>query len=173
MTYTSLHLKGSILAGSFPVLHPAEEDHNFAVAYAGDDYKTIGSILDFGGMVDGPSPSTKYHLLGKILEFFEVEVTIVGTDEHNELAAVTDFSCYPNPVRDDLTLTFTLEKQEAVIIRVYDLQGNEVAIPSADLVFRAGKHEIQADLTGLPAAVYFCNITTPTWTRSIKLVKTE
>ena len=86
---------------------------------------------------------------------------------------MADFSCYPNPVRDDLTLTFTLDRQEAVTVRVYDLQGNEVAVPSANRVFGAGKHEMQADLAGLSAAVYFCNITTSTWTRSIKLVKTE
>jgi hypothetical protein len=68
---------------------------------------------------------------------------------------------------------FTLGEQQAVTVRIFDVHGNEVAIPAADKMFPAGKHELQADLADLPAAVYICTITTPTWTNSVRLIKTD
>ncbi len=48
---------------------------NLEISYHGDDYKTIGSMLDFGSLTDGVPPSTKNNLMQQYLEFFGVNTT--------------------------------------------------------------------------------------------------
>jgi hypothetical protein len=49
-------------------------DYGCAVAYDAGSYKTIGSSFEFGGLVDGTSPSTKDELMAKIIDFFGLVV---------------------------------------------------------------------------------------------------
>jgi hypothetical protein len=49
--------------------------YNCAVAYDATNYKTIGASFEFGGLVDGSSPSTKAELISEILDFFDVSTT--------------------------------------------------------------------------------------------------
>jgi PKD repeat protein len=41
-------------------------------AYGGDDFKTIGSIFEFGSLINGEPPSEKITLMRRYLEFFDV-----------------------------------------------------------------------------------------------------
>jgi len=47
------------------------------VAYDGGTYRTIGTSFQFGGLVDGTTPSTKNALLTNILGFFDMDHLIV------------------------------------------------------------------------------------------------
>jgi hypothetical protein len=47
------------------------------VAYDGGTYRTVGTSFEFGGLVDATVPSTKGHLLLKILEFFDMDTLII------------------------------------------------------------------------------------------------
>lgn len=42
------------------------------VGNEGSNYKTIGASLEFGGLTDGNSPSTKADLMAEIIDFFEL-----------------------------------------------------------------------------------------------------
>jgi hypothetical protein len=42
------------------------------IAYGGDDYKTIGSVTEYGSLIDGESPSKKILLMRRYLDFFDV-----------------------------------------------------------------------------------------------------
>ena len=42
------------------------------IAYNGDDYKTIGSIFEFGSLIDSTPPSEKSTLMRRYLDFFDV-----------------------------------------------------------------------------------------------------
>jgi PKD repeat protein len=44
------------------------------IAYDGDDYKTIGSLLEFGSLIDGEPPSKKSTLMRHYLDFLNVAV---------------------------------------------------------------------------------------------------
>jgi hypothetical protein len=44
--------------------------HVLQLAYDGEDYKTIGSMVEFGKLADGAYPSTKTELMEKYLDFF-------------------------------------------------------------------------------------------------------
>jgi PKD repeat protein len=42
------------------------------IAYGGDDYKTIGSLIEFGSLMDDDPPSEKITLMRRYLDFFDV-----------------------------------------------------------------------------------------------------
>jgi len=63
----------------------------------------------------------------------DVTVTIVDTLEIcgtfvDPLDAADGAAIYPNPARDELTLTYILEKQKEMEIRMYDILGHEVMV---------------------------------------------
>ena len=51
------------------------------VAYDEGSYRTVGTSFEFGGLVDGPDPSTKDEVLRQILIFFDlVQVPLIFED---------------------------------------------------------------------------------------------
>jgi hypothetical protein len=58
---------------AFGILGVADPNpHALQIAYGGDDYRTIGSMVEFGKLADGAYPSTKSELMRRYLDFFEV-----------------------------------------------------------------------------------------------------
>lgn len=157
----------------FTILHANEEDHNYTIANAAEGYKTVGSTLDFGGFIDGSSPSTKYHLLGKILQFFDVDVVITGMDENETAESMTKFECFPNPVSDNMIVRFKLQEPQKVSIRITDIQGNVVQVLESNRFFGAGSHELFNRTSGLSQGIYLVTLRSSTETMTLKLIKSE
>lgn len=68
-------------------------------------------------------------------------------------------TCNPNPVNNKMTISFTIDSDSEVDIKMFNMFGNEVKhINLQRLGF--GYHEKVIDLLDLPAGLYFCNITT-------------
>jgi agmatine deiminase len=59
-------------SGAFAVLRNGNPVYDNCIAYEGSNYRTIGCSFDFGGLLDGPSPSTKRDLMAGYLDFFAV-----------------------------------------------------------------------------------------------------
>ena len=56
---------------AFEIFTNNEIDPNILqIAYNGNDYKTIGSIFEFGSLIDGGPPSMKNTLMRRYLDFF-------------------------------------------------------------------------------------------------------
>jgi len=62
------------------------------VAYDSGTYRTIGTSFEFGGLVDATVPSTKGHLLMKILEFFDMDHLIILFEDGFESGDTTFWS---------------------------------------------------------------------------------
>jgi len=97
------------------------------VAYDGSGYKTIGTAFEFGGLLDGVTPSTKEDLLLEMLDFFEIEIIITGIeDDLNSAAIPTDFVLkpnYPNPFNSTTTFSFGLPGNGQVELQIFDING--------------------------------------------------
>ncbi len=158
-------------AGAYTVLHANGEEHNFTVAYEGENYKTVGSILDFGGLVDGPVPSTRYHLMGRILEFFGVEVVITTMEETPVLSG--NHRLHPNPARDLVTLQLAMDQPGRVTVALFDARGVEVMKWADNEALQTGRHTLAGDVSGLPAGVYTCLVMTSGTAEAIKLIVTD
>ncbi len=57
-------------SSAFPIFLNVSPAYMNGIAYDGGTYRTVGTSFEFGGLVDGPSPSTKNELLVEILDFF-------------------------------------------------------------------------------------------------------
>ena len=58
-------------SGAVTVLENGSPVYDNCIMYDGGSYRTIGCSFDFGGLVDGSSPSTKEELMAAYLEAYE------------------------------------------------------------------------------------------------------
>lgn len=75
------------------------------------------------------------------------------TQEHVVPEEVT-LTSYPNPVRRQATLAYTLPESQAVRLVVYDTLGREVAVLT-DGEKRAGRHRVRFEARRLSSGLYF------------------
>lgn len=61
-----------------------------AVAYAGSNYKTIGSSFEFGGLVNGDFPATRNEYMLRIIEFFGILASPLNANFIAQPATICD-----------------------------------------------------------------------------------
>lgn len=162
------------LSTSYVILNSPEEDHNYAIAYVGEGYKTIGSTLDFGAFVDGNFPNTKNYLMAKILDFLEVDVIITGVEDQPYGTSNKEvFSCLPNPVKGDLRVHFSLEKGQNISLDLYNIRGDHIFNIVDQQHYKPGIYDVSADVREIPSGVYICTLRSDAFVKSIKLIVTQ
>ena len=80
-----------------------------------------------------------------------------------------DFNIYPNPFNEQATVAFTINRDEKVLVRLFDLSGKQVAL-LADGKFTTGSHIINLSAHGLQKGFYICVINTENAVYSKKLI---
>jgi len=154
---------------AYSILKKVENDDILAVAYDEGTYKTVGSNIDFGGLVDEEHPSTKRNLLAKILIFFDQDIVItdmVDATIYNE----HKLNCYPNPFTGYSNISFHLQKNDNVDLSIYNINGQKVANVISQDNLPAGTHNYKLDGITLPSGVYHIILTTKATKSNIKLV---
>jgi hypothetical protein len=109
---------------AFVIFRSEDEDYGAAVAHDAGDYKTIGSVFEFGGLADGQSPSTKTELMEKYLDFFGDLLTDVDDLKINSNHEVMT---YPNPASNEVHFAFNNAETGSVKLEVYNISGQKVA----------------------------------------------
>jgi len=84
-------------------------------------------------------------------------------------AHVTLAQNFPNPFNPGTRIAFSLPNATAVSLRVYDLQGREVAT-LVDGLLQAGDHRVNFDGTGLAGGFYFYRLQAGRLTQTGKMV---
>jgi hypothetical protein len=87
------------------------------VVYDGDDYKTIGTMLDFSALSGGLPPSTQTTLMQRYLEFFELNIAGPWPLFHASATAL----CTGHEV------TFTDDSFDNIVTRSWEFQGGTPA----------------------------------------------
>jgi len=168
----AIHIYNNYLipvAPAFSILKKEENDHVFAIAYDEGSYRTVGSNIDLGGLVDGEYPSTKKILLAKILIYFGQEIIItnmVNADIYN----INNLNCYPNPLTSQTTLSFYLPQKDHVDLSIYNMQGQHISTIVSQDNLPAGTHNYKLEGNLLPQGIYHCILTTKAAKSSIKLI---
>ncbi len=75
----------------------------------------------------------------------------------------------PNPARDELTITFMLDRSEAVPIRLLDMQGRAMQRQMVQGV--AGQNERVLNVSALPTGLYMLDVRLGTQRIVLKVVK--
>lgn len=76
---------------------------------------------------------------------------------------------YPNPARNEATLSLNLVKEQRMIISVFDIKGRQV-MPAIDRKFRAGEQNLSLNTAGIEDGVYFVQVASEQDAVKIKLV---
>lgn len=103
----------------------------------------------------------------KMDEETEIDTPSVGIDGRTLL-----MQNLPNPFRAGTVISFRLESEQDVDLKVLDVTGRVVR-SLADGRMPAGMHQIQLDSNGMAAGVYYYRLTTPTSTQTKKMILTQ
>jgi hypothetical protein len=148
-----------------------------AVQAEGDhDQKTFLFSYALADLVDAEFPSTREHLLHRLAEFFELDIS--GVQDETEIPALPVLAGnVPNPFNPSTEIRFGLDTREEVEIGIFSLDGKRVRT-LVDAAYPAGWHTVRWD--GRDAAdravasgVYFVRMRTGqmTETRKMALVR--
>ena len=75
---------------------------------------------------------------------------------------------YPNPFNPTTTIQFQIPKTDFVTLKIYDVIGNEIAVP-VNNILEAGTHRIQFDASSLTSGIYFYRISTGSFSEIKKM----
>ncbi len=81
----------------------------------------------------------------------------------------SSFSIYPNPVKDEVTVEMTFEKNQSVTIFVTDVVG-KVVIETTSKDFHQGTNKVAISTTDLKNGVYFIEVNTGSRSDKIKMI---
>jgi len=153
-----------------------------AESYAGVSYQgtfpggtTPGKLVNLGIPFEAFYPDTARNaLMRRILNFVDAPV---GAME-KKIPAPADFSLsqnFPNPFNPATTLRFTLPGtgvRYRVSLRVFDVLGRMIATLFEGET-AAGEHAVAFNASSLPTGIYYCRMTTPSFsaTRAMQLIR--
>jgi hypothetical protein len=81
----------------------------------------------------------------------------------------TSFTAYPNPFNSEARITYNLESRGRVQLDLFNLEGRLVRTLS-DEIQEVGRHELHFSGAGLSSGIYFARLSSPTRTRTQKIV---
>jgi hypothetical protein len=159
---------------AFEIFRLATGSDALMIASDAVEYKTIGSSIEFGGLVDGNHPSTRKELMSRILEFFGDILT--GVDHHAVHARQFSIGVYPNPFTNEVNFSFQLEEPSRVTLDIYDVTGKLIKrITEAGL--GAGNHRLVWDPSPVdqstPHGIYFYRFNSGIVFQGGKIILTE
>lgn len=138
----------------------SEEGHGRMFVYEDMDYRVISSSVVMGAIANADSLSIKPYLLSEFVNYF------IGYNPVTSLAenvnSIIGGNIYPNPVQDRASITFNLDRDTHVSVRILDING-KVIRDIASRFFQQGQHTVVwnlADNSGLSVenGFYFCSI---------------
>lgn len=72
--------------------------------------------------------------------------------------SINEFSFFPNPVNDILTISFSLPFNSNIGIEVYDISGKKLVIEKQTIEYLAGNYAIPVNIESLSNGLYVCKI---------------
>jgi len=157
--------------------------NNYSTKFTATDFPQGMSITSDGNFNGIPQESdqiwditfivTDYDKIfaSKTIQFFTLTTSI---DNHltND---VFDLLGYPNPVKDNVTISFGLESDDLVSFTIYNLKGQKVNSMIAEKKLIKGEHSFSWNCkddneNSLPRGIYYGVLSSTGFTKSIKLV---
>ncbi|MBP7244161.1 MAG: T9SS type A sorting domain-containing protein [Bacteroidia bacterium] len=131
---------------------------------------TLGNIWittqGMGIAIFNPTGVVGYDCLNKRLQLCSTPTALNENNAANEMNMVV----YPNPFSTTTTLNFNLNVNCKINLTISDIQGRTVkTFYSPEL--QKGNNQLQLDLSGLNAGIYFCNLYAKNHFQTVKIIK--
>ncbi len=168
--YDLLNFRGcdSIIKNSITVL-PSYYSEIVDTIGLGETYEFYG--IEFGNSGLYPVLFTTTNGCDSIEALNLTVLDIVGTNNMEE--QLFEFSAYPNPFDSKITLSFSIEEQKELSIRILDLHGRVIDIIYRDQKFVNGNHEVFWQAKGVAQGVYFAELKSETDRAVVKIIKMD
>jgi len=148
-----------------------------ATANAYLNFKTIGSMYEFGSLGDESCVDARKELMRKMLEFFDLGDFITSIDEnHYHCNSGMVLSSHPNPFQHETTICFSVGQPQPVDLFIYNVKGQKVATLMNGLTTETGLN--YAVWNGcneqgqkVPQGIYFYRFKSGNSTMTGKMVK--
>jgi pectate disaccharide-lyase len=134
--------------------------------------KTFGQLVSGSALIDkGTDVGIPY--AGKAPDLGATEYGIISDVKNSNTNAIKlkgfDLAQnYPNPFNPATTIQFSLENTSLVVLKIYDITGNEVAtLLNENLA--SGTHKVNFNASHLSSGVYFARLQAGTNVKAIKL----
>ena len=159
---------------AYSILKNDSDPHPMCVVFQNSMYRTIASAIDFGGLEDVVSPSTKEELLLLFLDFFGLE-TNTSIQHHIKPEPNFIFNCFPNPITQNSTFTLKIESTQEVQIGIYDIYGKLIFEILDKSLLNPGEYSFKWNSetsSGKPvkSGMYFCRLKAGSSKKVIKLI---
>lgn len=139
------------------------------------NYYTTGSPMPMVVVVGGPSHKVYYKktsystgdntAIQNAINLALSEMSVTGIADNTKPSL---FSAYPNPAKNEVTITYHLEKTSDVTLRIFDFAGKEVYAASTKNV-GSGNQNVLVPTSELAAGLYYVSINTETSKQTLKL----
>ncbi len=148
-----------------------------AVANHYMNYKTIGSMFEFGSLGDETCGDERRELMRNMLVFFDLEdyITQIGDEDHTCSHEVS-VTCFPNPFKNEVNIHFYNEESFPSAILIFDMKGR--LITSLDKFNFSGTGQCFTNWDGtddlgqeVPQGVYYYRFSVGKHTFTGKIVK--
>lgn len=104
--------------------------------------------------------------------YWQDSITYIVTGVEDETTLPTEFALeqnYPNPFNPSTTFRYSIPTQSKVVIKVYDILGNEIAT-LMDEEKSVGTYELKWDAASMPSGVYFYQLKAGTFVETKKMI---
>jgi len=174
---------GQLSLRSIDIYTASEELPDSKVAFNESDYGPVAAQFDgelmygqkifcmsyaLANLTDGEGVNTRNELLKRILNFFEIAS---GVEEQLAEKGKNNLIVYPNPVKDEFTLRFSLEHQSSVVIEIFDLSGRKVYEISSS--FSRGPHQINYNVNDYISGIYYIKMSAEAKIETRKWIKLD
>ena len=144
------------------------------VANDAGSYKTIGSSIEFGALLDNEDPSTKEILFKKYLNFFGIEENTSYINENKNISDITASINYPNPFKKQTTIEFFLNSGSKVKLSIFNING-QIITTLINKYLAKGIHKIiwnGKDNSGknVPQGVFFYHLQSENFIEANKII---
>jgi hypothetical protein len=138
-----------------------------------------GLLVDSGSNYDGLYFSTPTDLMSNwvtdaetyfcAFDSFRGKIAYeTSVEEDREQAAFSVSQNMPNPFNPQTSISFTVPKDAAVSVDIYNATGQKVkSLLNGSM--KAGTHSVVWDASGFSAGVYFCTVKAGTFSKTIKM----
>ncbi|HPI38674.1 MAG TPA: T9SS type A sorting domain-containing protein [Ignavibacteriaceae bacterium] len=91
-------------------------------------------------------------------------------DEFNTPQTLVLNQNYPNPFNPETTISFSLNKESNVNLKVFDITGKQIRVLLNNEIIESGEHIVRFNASGLSSGVYYYSLTTGDFNSTKKMV---
>ena len=130
-----------------------------------DGHRTFIFSYALSKLSDGETLNTRNELLQRIINFFDIQVSVPTIEESIALNS----RVYPNPMNTNATIQYYLLEDNHVILDIFNSTGQKVMQPINENQFQ-GEHNFNWDVNELPAGIYYYTLKNETQIHTGKIV---